>query len=675
MSSRFRLLLILAAAACGLIYLAGLVAPFPGPLPGLAGYACLCLLPGLALHSMFGGGRLGGEGQVVVLGLSPVVAGVAVTLLLLAGISLAAATRTACLLFAVISIAALAIADWRHRTGAARRVQDTDDTGVPLRIWIIVVLAVGALSVFPQLGEVSRMRSDAWFHSAVVSELVDFGLPPTDPYFAGMPLQYMWLYHVYVGALSLAMGIDPAWAMALVNLQALACLVIATFVCARALQGARPGAAASSVFILVGLNCLFWLFLPFKVLRAAFGKVTGWDEVVRQFSIFPLGTDTMRAFVSMWKSQPFLLDKFIVATAFSLGICLTVTLFLFSYRFMASGRARAALLACVSMAGLVSYHTPAGVSAAASAGLALAACVVTGWPPLRRRALILLFCLIGAGLLTLPYLYSVASGKETHQLIPVGVSILKTTGVLISCAGALLLGLPWAIRFLKSRRDPLYFYGLLVFASLLVSLLIVLPGPNTYDKPPYFAFIPLAPLAGWSLYAIYSKGALRSTRALIAALLVAAVAPNTVLLYAAYVADPGPERAAAAEMPMYEWIGRNTPRDAVFLENADRVGLVVLGPRRQLWGHDSYAYQWGYDAAEMERRRALRDRVFSGRELSARDAKELAGFAESVYIIVRHEDFDGPGAQVFAGSPYLSLEYTDSRADIYRVRAPEAHEN
>lgn len=658
-------MLITAVAACGLVYLAA-----PDPIAGAAGFACICLMPGLALHFISGGASLKTEGHVLLLGLSPVLSGVTVTLLLLWGLALPEATRFSCFLFALAAMTGIFASGRRAGLTVEGTGPGPTESGVPTRVWIIAILAVGALSVFPQLGEVSRMRSDAWFHSAIVSELMDFGLPPTDPYFAGMPLQYMWLYHVYVGALSLATGLQPSWAMAVVNLQALACLVIVTYAVARALGGDRPGSAAAPAFMLTGLNCLFWAFLPVKMARAVVGEVTGWAEVARQLSFLPLGTEKARAFVSVWKSQPFLLDKFIVATAFSLGVCLTVSLYLFAYKYLASGGRRPAFLAGLSMAGLVLYHTPAGIAATAATGLALAVCAVTAGPPLRRRAVIMLAGLGAAGILTLPYVFSVASGKESHQLIPLGISILKTSAVLISCAAALPLGLPWAIRFIRARRDPQYFYGLVVFASLLVSLLIVLPGPNVYDKPPYFAFIPLAPLAGWSLYAIYRRGRTPARRAIVVALCVLALAPNTVLLYAAYVVDVGPERVSPEELQLYEWIGNHTPRDAVFLENNDRVELVVTGPRRQLWGHDSYAYQWGYDGGEMKRRRALRDEVFSGDEMTQETVAALREYGDHVYIVVRAEDFSADEKNRFASSAFLTEVYSDSCASVYRVEAP-----
>lgn len=667
MSHAVRRLLMAVIAACGLLYVMNWLTSVPVVLSGVAGYVCLGILPGIALVVALrpGGIRLGGQAAMV--GLGPVVAGLLLALLMISGLSLEYATRFSCVGFAAAALVSTALC---ARAAPTISPQGSSDRASRRPTWLIAAAALALLAVFPLLGEAYRMRSDAWFHAAVVSEISDFGLPPTDPYFSGMTLQYMWLYHVYVAALSAATGVGASWAMSFVNLQALVCLVLATSAVAGSLKPNKPGSALSPVFMLLGLNCLFWAFLPLKLARAAHGQIRGWEEIARLFSLSPFTAEKAGAFVSVWKSRPFLLDKFIVATAFSLGICLSVLFFLFAYRYIASGKAYNALFASCAMAGVVFYHTPAGLAASGTVGIALVALALSSSGPMRLRSISLILCMAGVSALAAPYVYTISSGKEAEQLLPIGVSAFKTSAVLISCAGAIVLGAPWAARFLSNREDPRYFYGLMVASALLVALCIVLPGPNVYDKPPYFAFLPLAPLAGWSLHAIYRRGSTRARRALISVLCAAAIVPNTVILYAAYVADPGPPQSRPNESSMYEWIGEATARDAVFLENDDRVGMVVLGPRRLIWGHDSYAYQWGYDRDEMSRRRELRDRVYSGRPLTAWDAEELAGFGEEVYLVARREDFEGADAGRLADSPYLVLEYSDPYADVYRVRPP-----
>ncbi len=604
------------------------------------------------------------ETQLTAVGLSPLLAAVVVTAAMLVGLDTESAARAASLVFAGLAVASLSPAASRSEVSTA--APPSEAGGIAGRTWLIAAVAVALLAVFPLLGEASRMKSDAWFHSAVVSEINAFGLPPTDPYFSGMGLQYMWLYHVYVAALSKATGLDASWTMAIVNLQALAALVIATSALARTLGGTKGGSLLSSVFVLVGMNCLFWAFLPIKVAKAAVGEIRGWQEITQQFSIFPLDAETMRAFVSVARSQPFLLDKFIVATAFSLGLALSVAFFLFLYRYIALSGRSDAVAASLALAGAVLFHTPAGVAAAGTAGIALVALALTSRSH-RRRAVAYILWMMAVGALSAPYILSVAGAKESEQLVPFSVSPLKTAAVLISCAAAILLGAPWVARFLKERGQPRYFYGLLAAAALIVALCIDLPGPNKYDKPPYFAYLPLAPLAGWSLVSICRRGATVGRRALLSVFCAVAIAPNAALLYAAYVADPAPEGLLPERTGLYEWIRENTPREAVFLENKDRVKLVVLGPRRLIWGQESYADQWGYDRDEMERRKELRDRVYSKPGLTADEARELAGFGDHVYVVVRHEDFTPEEFTSFESSPYLSPRYSGEKADVYRV--------
>jgi hypothetical protein len=62
---------------------------------------------------------------------------------------------------------------------------------------------------------------DSWFHAAVTQKLLRDGLPVTDPYFAGLRLQYMYFYHVILAACVSLTHIDALHAMIVVNAIAL----------------------------------------------------------------------------------------------------------------------------------------------------------------------------------------------------------------------------------------------------------------------------------------------------------------------------------------------------------------------------------------------------------------------------------------------------------------------
>jgi hypothetical protein len=67
---------------------------------------------------------------------------------------------------------------------------------------LLVLLAAVMCFALPLAKFWWRARSDSWFHAAVTQKLLRDGLPVTDPYFAGLRLQYMYCYqpfspHVY----------------------------------------------------------------------------------------------------------------------------------------------------------------------------------------------------------------------------------------------------------------------------------------------------------------------------------------------------------------------------------------------------------------------------------------------------------------------------------------------
>src|SRR5688572_17232255 len=126
-----------------------------------------------------------------------------------------------------VALAVFLVALWRMR---ARIVAPDRRSLLWLGSMIAVVVVLTAF--LPLTREWWRIRSDAWFHAAVVAQIGEYGIPPEDPYFAGIPLQYMWFYHVLVLTLSRALVCDPFHVMAILNIQAVAALGVGAWMLA-----------------------------------------------------------------------------------------------------------------------------------------------------------------------------------------------------------------------------------------------------------------------------------------------------------------------------------------------------------------------------------------------------------------------------------------------------------
>ena len=171
-----------------------------------------------------------------------------------------------------------------------------------------------------------RWRSDAWFHTAVALEIGQRGVPPGDPYFAGLRLQYLWLYHALLAVWSRAAGVR-AWDLG-GALDALWLVSLGGAAYALSRRVGRPAREAffAAVFVPLGMGALFYAWFPIKLARALVGETAGWAEVQRVFSLRPFTLEHVFEFTSFLRSPPALLNKYLVMTA--LGGSITALLWL-----------------------------------------------------------------------------------------------------------------------------------------------------------------------------------------------------------------------------------------------------------------------------------------------------------------------------------------------------------
>ena len=532
-----------------------------------------------------------------------------------------------------LSLAAFAAALLRTRG----RIAPPDRRSV---LWLgsMIAVVVVLTAFLPMTREWWRIRSDAWFHAAVVAQIGDYGIPPQDPYFAGLSLQYMWFYHVLVLALSRALEIDAFRVMALLNIQSVVALGVGAWMLAGVFRRTFAHRLGAATMLMFGFNGAFWAFLPVKAIRAFKGDVRGWEEIRRTYSLTPFDYDRVCDFMNVYYNQEFFLDKWMVATAFGLALSFLVAGWYATAEYLRTRHASALVLLAGLLVGMLGFHSLVGfvmlIGIFGGVFLAwLARDRATPFPT--RHALTLLGVSLAAFLVMTPYLHEVMHLKEKAQVFPLSVSLPKTIGIGISCALALTLFL---IRrpLLRDTTLPARFF---LFGSLSVAgfcLVIRLPGPNTYDKLGYFVFLPLSILGGIALAELWLARGPAARRSLAIWMLVCMLPPN-VLGFAGAFATPDGEEVTPAEGRLSVWLRDNTPRDALIVDDGDRVPFLVTVPRRYLWGSWGYAQMWGYPRLEMSRRLHMRRALYASDALDASALEVMGNVDTPLFAVVRPE--------------------------------------
>ena len=507
-----------------------------------------------------------------------------------------------------------AVVAWARERGRARAGED--GAAIPRRgggpgasvyalgAWVVLVLAVYAVN--PELG----YRIDGWFHGAVTARLLTAGLPLEDPYFAGQPLGYPWAWHVVL-AMTTRVGspFDTSVFEAMAGWSALAALAVGALLVGLARAWARAagfdargedraGAFAVAAAVL-GTN-------PFGAVFALGRGLVGDDAGAAALSR-PFERGATEVLQAMSWNYPHVslvtfVDKFLTPTAFGLGTA----------AFLAAGavllvpraggvpgdRARTVLLGVLAAVAAWLLHGAAAIGlglVALAAGFVLARAGAA-----RGRAVLLAVSLVASALLVAPYLaVTRGGGGGGARLGPHGDLLWSIVAV-----GVLVIGLAVAERARLPKapdgRHAWFAGGLLLLAVAAVVTAVqrnetklVQLGLVALSVPAGVAWARLPSPAAWALLLL--------------------LVPTHAMAVTGFALDRGQETPGRRVPPpalagAYAWIGAHTsPRD-LFLEaqpkgvrDPDR-DLLVHGPRSLVWGGLSYASNWGYDPADLDRR-------------------------------------------------------------------------
>lgn len=585
--------------------------------------------------------RLRGLAMCAGYSLIAVLWGVPALLLRLAGASANGAAYATLSLIAVLWIVTARYRPPALLTRTAEAVAARSAAGVIIAVGVVVAASV-------LLNPVLVRHSDAWFHLAVTARVHDTGVPPLDPYYAGLPLAYFWFFHVYLDAVSTALHIAPQWVMAASNVIAACVFAAALAELAGALGGGARVRRWAALLGVVGINPQGWLLLFARSLGGQTHGVTEWTRAVAGGSLGVLGDLgwNYTGSIAFWP------DKFFVGTAFSLALppmlLLAVVAVLVAQTVpddAAPTRARRVALATITAAltfALAMLHAVLALATLASFAAALgAAGLARGDAPARRARWHETWRVAGgaaAGLaLAGAYLYCLLAGKERA---PVGAPDLDPWNIWTGIAAG---GLVWllAAPALRGavRRQPEWLAAVgWPLGTMALAAVAPLPGPNE-NKFLYPALAVAAVLAAPGAVRVLQWMEARAGGWATAMLAVAVLAPTPAIGLAAQLLDagafaPGQLDPTPDETRCLDWLRAHSSREAVVLDGGGRVDILADARRDLLWGGAAYAEQWGYPRRAIGwREQAVRDAFAGG--LTLADQEALARLGRPVYVLAR----------------------------------------
>jgi hypothetical protein len=654
-------------AATFLLGLAGLF--LPGPAGNLASFVWLGAFPGLAIARLLVPGAPAATRWTLGLALSPLVASIAGWALLASGQPLVTAARL------------VAMAGWLLYAGGEARTlaSAAAETDAPAdrRAWAWTLAAAAFVAIPLASSAWLRARSDSWVHAGIVWEIVERGIPPQDPRFAGLSLNYVWFYNLFValcGALRPAPA--PFTTMAVANVCWIGVLVWLGWQIAWCVWRERKAAGAALPLLLTGLNAGALALWPLWLLRALRGEVRGAAEVKRILA----ETHTDRVDVMHQLSAPYAWmvnawDKFMVGTALGYAYVLLVVMLWAGARWLGDARAtrpesappawRWLVVASLAACGMMLFHSVVGLSAIP---VGIGACMLLAILSARDprwgspgRALAFGIALLVGLAASWPYFRSISGGWDpsrsgvTHHYLHLDGKMPWT--LLTACGVTALAAWPGARRVLAERNVAggwllAWTAGMLGFA-----LVVHLPEGNE-SKFVWQVFAPLAILGGLGFPAMLASWQRRLGRVPGIALALFLFALPSLLLLRGFLLDrsgatASETRRVPGESALYAWVRVATPANAVFLDDRSRDVLLVEGRRRLLAGTPHAPERAAFPRDALIRRRAVMADLYGPTADLAGDARLLDSLSAPAFVLYRTADL--------AGAPWTALD-ADSTA-------------
>ena len=381
------------------------------------------------------------------------------------------------------------------------------------------------------------------FTLPIIQRILAGSFPPENPFLAGTPLPYFWFYHAVMAGVDRLSGIPLPLSLTLLNVQALAVLLLALDRLARRL-GLGPTARAATL-LLFGLGLSPWGWGRLLVIRATHPELN-W-ALVKTYGIAGLLPLLNRIDPRLAGS----LTKIAVSNAFPMSLAL--------FALAATPPARTGspvwIRRGILVAGCALFHLVTGFLLIAGLGLAwlvsrLAPDDESG-PSARFAALL---ALAAALIVTVPYAIEVIGARTGESATTLVFQPDRALKLHLALIGIWLLALPALVTW--ARRGLGRAWLAVGAPALVLPFAVHLIDGNEY-KSIFLLLVLLAPAAGEGLRRITGG------RRWVMGLVVAAFVPTAWLAAQGYVSDTPPGVLSPAERGRLEAAAAALPSDAV----------------------------------------------------------------------------------------------------------------
>ncbi len=643
--------------------LAAFAAALPAPLAAAALAVTFLVAPGVLVSRATFGASSREIPAAAALALAPALTGIPVVALMAVGVPLAAAARAVAFAVAVASLL----------PSPARGPDAAPGDATARAAWLAAAawtLLMGALLVGNRY---LPPRSDGWYHAATTLQVLQRGIPPEDPFFAGIRMLYFWGLHVWAAAwLALAPRLAVWTPFVCFNLAAATAVVLAIGGLARRLGAGPRLVAFAAALATLGYSPFGWMLVGG---RAMTGDVRGLPELRR---LVMQGVDPLLGSMAarqLHGSMSFFGDKYLVLTQFSLGLAQFALFVIAALELSERPRPRAAFALGLLVLAALFTHTVIGyvmLLVAAPLGLLLLARALRREPGAWSAVFALSLAVVLPLVLLSPYLVEITMGKRGQ--FHAGFSLPSVVTMLAGGLAYVVPGFAWLQGRARRSREA---QPLLLVAVVLAILAMSLKLPeNNQSKFFNLLFLVLAAPAAFA-WAGWLGGRSPRVRRIGTVALACGIVPTAAFAVWGFANEHGQtwqgwKPPSAAMIEAMAWARTHTPPDAAFCDIGGGQEVLTLAGRSVIWGGYSGERDYGYDPEAIRARRDLAGSLCRGLDPGPSGAALLAGFPREVIVMTRAgmPDSLSDHGRVAARPERFEPLWHDAEIAFWRVRRP-----